>query len=56
MAFDVTDALVPGRNTIALRVNTSPSHDVVAGGLVSRLVLYSPKSELPEKAEVPRQN
>jgi hypothetical protein len=43
MAFDVTDALVPGHNTIALRVNTSLSHDVVAGGLVSRLVLYSPK-------------
>jgi hypothetical protein len=46
MLFDVTDALVPGRtNTIVLRLNTGLSYDIASGGLVSRLVLFSPKSE-----------
>lgn len=48
MAFDVTDALVPGRNTLALRVNTGLSYDIAAGGLVSRLVLYSPRNDSAE--------
>jgi len=44
LALDVTDAIQPGKtNLIAIRVNTSLNAAAAAGGLVSRLFLYSPK-------------
>ena len=44
MEVDVTDALRPGQtNTITFCVSTSRNQTAVAGGLVSRVFLYSPK-------------
>lgn len=40
---DVTSGLKPGKNTIAIRVNTSLGAAQEASGLLSRLFLYSPK-------------
>jgi hypothetical protein len=40
---DVSSALRPGKNTIAIRVNTSLGAAQEASGLLSRLFLYSPK-------------
>jgi len=43
MEVDVTDALKPGMNDIALRVSTGLNRAQAAGGLLSRVFLYSPK-------------
>ena len=44
--LDVTSALVPGRtNTIAIRLHTNYVPAAMAAGMVSRLFLYSPKTE-----------
>jgi hypothetical protein len=40
MDLDVTAALRPGKNIIAIRVSTGPSPAQTPGGLVSRLFLY----------------
>jgi hypothetical protein len=45
MELDVTNALRPGQaNVIAIRVSTSRNQSACAGGLVSRLFLYSPNN------------
>lgn len=41
--MDVTRALKPGSNSIVLRVHTSLNASSLAGGIVSRAFLYSPK-------------
>lgn len=46
MDIDITAALKPGaRNVIVLRVSTSLGRAAAAGGLSSRLFLYSPKAK-----------
>ncbi len=48
MEFDVTDALEPGKpNVIAIRVGTGSSRAAAASGLLSRVFLFTPKSEKP---------
>ena len=41
--MDVTEALQPGRNQVAIRLHTNYQPAQMSAGLVSRLFLYAPK-------------
>ena len=48
MALDVTDAILPGQtNQVSIRVNTTYGSSYATSGLLSRMVLYSPKETPP---------
>lgn len=50
MELDVTNAIRPGQgNVVSIRISTSANRTALAGGLTSRLFLYSPKPEVTAK-------